>query len=52
MSPGRPRILTIDDSKTSADMLRMTWSKTGYVVLQEPDGQGRPLRVMSRERVA
>ena len=33
------RILTIDDSKTMRDMLRMTLVDAGYVVIQAVDGQ-------------
>jgi two-component system chemotaxis response regulator CheY len=44
------RILTIDDSKTMRDMLRMTLVDAGYVVLQAADGQDG-LDVLSRERV-
>jgi two-component system, chemotaxis family, chemotaxis protein CheY len=44
------RILTIDDSKTMRDMLRMTLVDAGYVVLQAVDGQDG-LDVLSKERV-
>jgi two-component system chemotaxis response regulator CheY len=44
------RVLTIDDSKTMRDMLRMTLVDAGYVVLQAVDGQDG-LDVLSREHV-
>jgi two-component system chemotaxis response regulator CheY len=44
------RILTIDDSRTMRDMLRMTLVDAGYVVLQAVDGQDG-LDVLSKERV-
>jgi two-component system chemotaxis response regulator CheY len=43
------RILTIDDSKTMRDMLRMTLVDAGYVVIQAVDGQDG-LDVLSKER--
>lgn len=48
--PSAPkRILTIDDSKTMRDMLRMTLVDAGYVVIQAVDGQDG-LDVLSKER--
>ena len=44
------RILTIDDSKTMRDMLRLTLAGAGYHVLQAVDGQDG-LDVLRRERV-
>ncbi len=44
------RILTIDDSKTMRDMLRLTLVDAGYDVLQAVDGQDG-LDVLSKERV-
>ncbi len=44
------RILTIDDSKTIRDMLRMTLADAGFEVLQAVDGQDG-VEVMDRERV-
>jgi two-component system, chemotaxis family, chemotaxis protein CheY len=44
------RILTIDDSRTMRDMLRMTLVDAGYVVIQAVDGQDG-LDVLSKERV-
>ena len=44
------RILTIDDSKTMRDMLRLTLAGAGYQVLQAVDGQDG-LDVLRRERV-
>jgi two-component system chemotaxis response regulator CheY len=44
------RILTIDDSKTIRDMLRMTLVDAGFEVLQAIDGQDG-LDVMTREQV-
>ena len=44
------RILTIDDSKTIRDMLRMTLVDAGYEVLQAVDGQDG-VDVMDRETV-
>jgi two-component system chemotaxis response regulator CheY len=44
------RILTIDDSKTIRDMLRMTLVDAGFEVLQAVDGQ-EGVEVMTRERV-
>jgi two-component system chemotaxis response regulator CheY len=44
------RILTIDDSKTIRDMLRMTLVDAGYDVLQAVDGQDG-VDVLSRETV-
>jgi two-component system chemotaxis response regulator CheY len=44
------RILTIDDSKTMRDMLRMTLVDAGYDVLQAVDGQDG-IDVLSKERV-
>jgi two-component system chemotaxis response regulator CheY len=44
------RILTIDDSKTMRDMLRLTLTGAGYDVLQAVDGQDG-LDVLRRERV-
>ena len=43
------RILTIDDSKTMRDMLRMTLVDAGYEVIQAVDGQDG-LDVLSKER--
>jgi two-component system, chemotaxis family, chemotaxis protein CheY len=48
--PGPKRILTIDDSKTMRDMLRMTLVDAGYVVLQAVDGLDG-LDVLKKERV-
>ena len=48
--PAPKRILTIDDSKTMRDMLRMTLVDAGYVVIQAVDGQDG-LDVLSKERV-
>jgi two-component system, chemotaxis family, chemotaxis protein CheY len=45
------RILTIDDSKTMRDMLRLTLVGAGYDVLQAVDGQDG-LDVLRKERVA
>jgi two-component system chemotaxis response regulator CheY len=47
---GPKRILTIDDSKTMRDMLRMTLVDAGYVVLQAVDGLDG-LDVLKKERV-
>jgi two-component system chemotaxis response regulator CheY len=44
------RILTIDDSKTIRDMLRMTLAGAGYEVLQAADGQ-EGIDIMDREKV-
>jgi two-component system chemotaxis response regulator CheY len=44
------RILTIDDSKTIRDMLRMTLAPAGYEILQAVDGQDG-VEVMDRETV-
>lgn len=44
------RILTIDDSKTIRDMLRMTLVSAGFEVLQAVDGQDG-VEVMDRETV-
>jgi two-component system chemotaxis response regulator CheY len=44
------RILTIDDSKTIRDMLRLTLARAGYEVLQAVDGQDG-VEVLSREQV-
>jgi two-component system chemotaxis response regulator CheY len=44
------RILTIDDSKTIRDMLRMTLVDAGYDVLQAVDGQDG-IEVLERERI-
>jgi two-component system chemotaxis response regulator CheY len=44
------RILTIDDSRTMRDMLRMTLVDAGYVVLQAVDGLDG-LDVLKKERV-
>jgi two-component system chemotaxis response regulator CheY len=44
------RILTIDDSKTMRDMLRLTLAGAGFEVLQAVDGQDG-LDVLTRERV-
>ena len=44
------RILTIDDSKTMRDMLRLTLAGAGYHVLQAVDGQDG-LDVLRKERV-
>ncbi|HWM48420.1 MAG TPA: response regulator [Xanthobacteraceae bacterium] len=44
------RILTIDDSKTIRDMLRMTLAGAGFEVLQAVDGQDG-VEVMDREKV-
>jgi two-component system chemotaxis response regulator CheY len=44
------RILTIDDSKTMRDMLKLTLSGAGYDVLQAVDGQDG-LEVLRKERV-
>jgi two-component system chemotaxis response regulator CheY len=44
------RILTIDDSKTIRDMLRMTLVDAGFEVLQAVDGQ-EGVEVMDRETV-
>src|SRR5215469_5875833 len=44
------RILTIDDSKTMRDMLRLTLTGAGYDVVQAVDGQDG-LDVLRRERV-
>ena len=44
------RILTIDDSKTIRDMLRMTLVDAGYDVLQAVDGQDG-IEVLERETV-
>jgi two-component system chemotaxis response regulator CheY len=44
------RILTIDDSKTIRDMLKMTLVDAGFDVLQAVDGQDG-IDVMERERV-
>lgn len=44
------RILTIDDSKTIRDMLRMTLVDAGFEVLQAVDGQ-EGVEVMERETV-
>jgi two-component system chemotaxis response regulator CheY len=43
------RILTIDDSRTMRDMLRMTLVDAGYVVMQAVDGQDG-IAVLSKER--
>jgi two-component system chemotaxis response regulator CheY len=48
--PAPKRILTIDDSKTMRDMLRMTLVDAGYVVLQAVDGLDG-LEVLKKERV-
>lgn len=48
--PGVKRILTIDDSKTMRDMLRLTLVGAGYDVLQAVDGQDG-LEVLRKERV-
>jgi two-component system chemotaxis response regulator CheY len=48
--PAPKRILTIDDSKTMRDMLRMTLVDAGYVVLQAVDGLDG-LDVLKKERV-
>ncbi len=48
--PAPKRILTIDDSRTMRDMLRMTLVDAGYVVLQAVDGLDG-LDVLKRERV-
>jgi two-component system chemotaxis response regulator CheY len=48
--PAAKRILTIDDSKTMRDMLRMTLVDAGYVVLQAVDGLDG-LEVLKKERV-
>jgi two-component system chemotaxis response regulator CheY len=48
--PCAKRILTIDDSKTMRDMLRLTLTGAGYDVLQAVDGQDG-LDVLRRERV-
>jgi len=47
--PAPKRILTIDDSKTMRDMLRMTLVDAGYVVIQAVDGQDG-LDVLRKER--
>jgi two-component system chemotaxis response regulator CheY len=47
--PAAKRILTIDDSRTMRDMLRMTLVDAGYVVMQAVDGQDG-LAVLSKER--
>ncbi|PWT71547.1 MAG: response regulator [Proteobacteria bacterium] len=44
------RILTIDDSKTMRDMLRVTLTDAGFVVLQGVDGQNG-LDVLGQQRV-
>jgi two-component system chemotaxis response regulator CheY len=44
------RILTIDDSKTIRDMLRMTLAGAGFEVLQAVDGQ-EGVEMMGREKV-
>jgi two-component system chemotaxis response regulator CheY len=44
------RILTIDDSKTIRDMLRMTLAGAGFEVIQAVDGQDG-VEVMDREKV-
>ncbi|HEY4406458.1 MAG TPA: response regulator [Xanthobacteraceae bacterium] len=44
------RILTIDDSRTMRDMLRMTLANAGYVVIQAVDGLDG-LDVLKKERV-
>jgi two-component system, chemotaxis family, chemotaxis protein CheY len=49
-APVPKRILTIDDSKTMRDMLRMTLVDAGYVVLQAVDGLDG-LDVLKKERV-
>jgi two-component system, chemotaxis family, chemotaxis protein CheY len=49
-TPAPKRILTIDDSKTMRDMLRMTLVDAGYVVLQAVDGLDG-LDVLKKERV-
>jgi two-component system, chemotaxis family, chemotaxis protein CheY len=49
-APAPKRILTIDDSKTMRDMLRMTLVDAGYVVLQAVDGLDG-LDVLKKERV-
>jgi two-component system, chemotaxis family, chemotaxis protein CheY len=48
--PAVKRILTIDDSKTMRDMLRLTLVGAGYDVLQAVDGQDG-LDVLRKERV-
>jgi two-component system, chemotaxis family, chemotaxis protein CheY len=48
--PAPKRILTIDDSRTMRDMLRMTLVDAGYVVLQAVDGLDG-LDVLKKERV-
>jgi two-component system chemotaxis response regulator CheY len=49
-SPMAKRILTIDDSKTIRDMLRMTLVSAGFEVIQAVDGQDG-VEVMDREKV-
>jgi two-component system chemotaxis response regulator CheY len=44
------RILTIDDSRTIRDMLKLTLSEAGYEVLQAVDGQ-EGIEMLGRERV-
>jgi two-component system chemotaxis response regulator CheY len=48
--PAAKRILTIDDSKTMRDMLRLTLVDAGYEVIQAVDGQ-HGLDVLTKERV-
>ena len=48
--PAVKRILTIDDSKTMRDMLRLTLVDAGYDVLQAVDGQDG-IDVLRKERV-
>jgi two-component system chemotaxis response regulator CheY len=48
--PMAKRILTIDDSKTIRDMLRMTLVSAGFEVIQAVDGQDG-VEVMDREKV-
>lgn len=48
--PAMKRILTIDDSKTIRDMLRMTLVDAGFEVLQAEDGQ-EGCEVMDKESV-
>jgi two-component system chemotaxis response regulator CheY len=48
--PAAKRILTIDDSKTMRDMLRLTLVDAGYDVLQAVDGEDG-IDVLRKERV-
>ena len=44
------RVLTIDDSRTMRDMLRMTLSDAGYTVFQAVDGEDG-LRALAKDPV-